>query len=173
MDELADNIKGEIAALQEYRKSLIAECVTKGLNTKAKMKPSGVVWIGDIPEKWTVMRLKYGVTKIGSGKTPLGGATVYSDDGVLFIRSQNVYDNGLVTEDIEYISPEIDDGMANSRVQDGDVLLNITGGSIGRCCVYSLDKMANVNQHVCIIRVGFAGLTPLVGLEWWGERNDV
>lgn len=153
VDELAENLKGEIAALQEYRKSLITECVTKGLNPKAKMKPSGVVWIGDIPEKWTVMRLKYGVTKIGSGKTPLGGATVYSDDGVLFIRSQNVYDNGLVTEDIEYISPEIDDGMANSRVQDGDVLLNITGGSIGRCCVYSLDKRANVNQHVCIIRV--------------------
>ena len=59
VDELADNIKGEIAALQEYRKSLITECVTKGLNPKAKMKPSGVVWIGDIPETRTLMRLRY------------------------------------------------------------------------------------------------------------------
>lgn len=153
IDELSANLTKEIAALQDYRKSLITECVTKGLNPKAKMKPSGVEWIGDVPEGWTVMRLKYGVTKIGSGKTPLGGATVYSDDGILFIRSQNVYDNGLITDDIEYISEEIDKGLANSRVCQGDVLLNITGGSIGRCCVYPLDKRANVNQHVCIIRV--------------------
>ncbi|MBQ3340394.1 MAG: restriction endonuclease subunit S [Kiritimatiellae bacterium] len=59
VDELAENIKGEIAALQEYRKSLIIECVTKGLNPKAKMKPSGVDWIGDIPETRTLMRLRY------------------------------------------------------------------------------------------------------------------
>ena len=59
VDELAENIKGEIAALQEYRKSLITECVTKGLNPKAKMKPSGVDWIGDIPETRTLMRLRY------------------------------------------------------------------------------------------------------------------
>lgn len=153
IDELSANLTKEIAALQDYRKSLITECVTKGLNPKVKMKPSGVEWIGDVPEGWTVMRLKYGVTKIGSGKTPLGGATVYSDDGILFIRSQNVYDNGLITDDIEYISEEIDKGLANSRVCQGDVLLNITGGSIGRCCVYPLGKRANVNQHVCIIRV--------------------
>lgn len=59
VDELAENLKGEIAALQEYRKSLITECVTKGLNPKAKMKPSGVDWIGDIPETRTLMRLRY------------------------------------------------------------------------------------------------------------------
>ena len=59
VDELAENLKGEIAALQEYRKSLITECVTKGLNPKAKMKPSGVDWIGDVPEEWTVMRTRY------------------------------------------------------------------------------------------------------------------
>ena len=59
VDELAEKLKGEIAALQEYRKSLITECVTKGLNPKAKMKPSGVDWIGKVPTEWNVEKIKY------------------------------------------------------------------------------------------------------------------
>lgn len=59
VDELAANLTKEIAALQDYRKSLIIECVTKGLNPKAKMKPSGVDWIGDVPVTRTLMRLRY------------------------------------------------------------------------------------------------------------------
>jgi len=92
------------------------------------------------------------VTKIGSGKTPRGGVTVYVDTGTLFIRSQNVYPSGLVTDNAYYITDEIDESMKGSRVFQGDVLLNITGGSIGRSCVYSFEGHANVNQHVCIIR---------------------
>lgn len=120
--------------------------------TQRKMKDSGVAWIGQVPEGWKVFPLKYGVTKIGSGKTPLGGAEVYTDEGVLFLRSQNVYDDGLLLDDVKRIPCEIDNGMLGTRVVPGDVLLNITGGSIGRCCLYALDEKANVNQHVCIIR---------------------
>jgi type I restriction enzyme S subunit len=50
------------------------------------------------------------------------------------------------------IPDEIDQQMASTRVRLNDVLLNITGASIGRCCKYDLDEPANVNQHVCIIR---------------------
>ena len=70
----------------------------------------------------------------------------------MFLRSQNVYDEGLALDDVAFISHNIDSEMVSTRVFYGDVLLNITGGSIGRCCVYTRHEHANVNQHVCIIR---------------------
>lgn len=90
--------------------------------------------------------------KIGSGKTPKGGEKVYSTEGILFLRSQNIYNDGLRLNDSVFISTQIDKDMASTRVYCGDVLLNITGASIGRCLVYNLSHSANVNQHVCIIR---------------------
>ena len=98
-------------------------------------------------------RLSYHVTKVGSGKTPSGGATIYQETGVLFLRSQNIKNDGVSLEDAAYISDEINAGMANSRVQPRDILLNITGASLGRCAIAPADlPAANVNQHVCIIR---------------------
>lgn len=116
--------------------------------------------------------LKYLANKIGSGKTPTGGADVYQDDGVLFLRSQNVHRGELRLADAAYISRDIDSQMSSTRVKPGDVLLNITGASIGRCAHVTSDlPSANVNQHVCIIRpnpgidgelVSAALLTPFV-----------
>jgi type I restriction enzyme S subunit len=101
----------------------------------------------------SVSRLSYHVLKVGSGKTPSGGANVYQDDGVLFLRSQNIKNDSVSLEDVAYISEDIDAELANSRVIGGDVLLNITGASLGRCAVAPADiPAANVNQHVCIIR---------------------
>ncbi|MED1611083.1 MULTISPECIES: restriction endonuclease subunit S [Bacillus cereus group] len=91
-------------------------------------------------------------TKIGSGKTPKGGSENYKSEGIPLLRSQNIFNNKVNFNDVVYITSEIDEDMANSRVQKGDVLLNITGASIGRSAVYKLDYKANVNQHVAIIR---------------------
>ncbi|MEZ4968440.1 MAG: restriction endonuclease subunit S [Flavobacteriaceae bacterium] len=90
--------------------------------------------------------------KVGSGVTPRGGSKVYIDEGVRLIRSQNVLHGEFDFSDIAYISDEIDEKMKSSRVNRRDVLLNITGASIGRCAVYEDIQYANVNQHVCIIR---------------------
>jgi type I restriction enzyme, S subunit len=118
-----------------------------------KYKDSGVEWIGEIPVGWEVKKLKYSVLKVGSGITPKGGANVYQLSGIPLLRSQNIHFEGLWLNDVAYISQETHDMMANSKVQSGDVLLNITGASIGRC-FYVDDQLgeANVNQHVCIIR---------------------
>ncbi|MDH1305355.1 restriction endonuclease subunit S [Pseudomonas fulva] len=116
-------------------------------------KDSGVEWLARVPEHWQVKQLKYLTSHIGSGKTPSGGAEVYQDAGVLFLRSQNVYEDGLRLDDAAFISDEVDEEMKGSRVMPGDVLLNITGASIGRSCqVPEVFERANVNQHVCIIR---------------------
>jgi type I restriction enzyme, S subunit len=117
------------------------------------MKDSGVEWIGKIPKNWKTSKLGFYTTKIGSGSTPKGGSEVYVNEGIPFIRSQNVHFKGLVLEDISYIEIETHQSMSGSKVVNGDVLLNITGGSIGRCCVVKSSEIEmNVNQHVSIIR---------------------
>lgn len=153
IDELIVLKEKQIELLEIKRQATISQAVTYGLDSNAPMKPSGVHWLGDIPVHWQLFRLKYLSNKIGSGRTPRGGAEIYSDEGVIFLRSQNVYDDGLRLQDVVYIDETIDQEMADTRVQDGDVLLNITGASIGRTCVVPEGfPGANVNQHVCIIR---------------------
>lgn len=100
-----------------------------------------------------MLRIKDYTTKVGSGVTPRGGAETYLDEGIPLFRSQNVTNDGFLTEDIAFISEEVDESMKGTRVKPGDVLLNITGASIGRC-YYAADdfERGNVNQHVCIIR---------------------
>jgi type I restriction enzyme S subunit len=153
IDKLITNKQKLIELLKEERMAIINKTVTRGINPNVKLKPSGVDWLGDIPEHWEVKKLKYVVSKVGSGITPRGGANVYQNDGIPLLRSQNIYNDGLRLEDVVYISEEIDNEMSNSRINDNDVLLNITGASIGRCFyVPEGFGKGNVNQHVCIIR---------------------
>jgi type I restriction enzyme S subunit len=103
----------------------------------------------------SVVRLGDYTTKIGSGQTPSGGYRAYSTSGIPLIRSQNVLMGSFTTDGLAYISTQIDKEMSGTRVVKDDVLLNITGASIGRVCVVPEDICpANVNQHVCIIRCG-------------------
>ena len=100
------------------------------------------------------MRIKDFTTKVGSGVTPKGGATAYQDHGIPLFRSQNITNEGLLTDDIAYISEDIHNSMSGSKLRPNDVLLNITGASIGRCYYLPEDfTEGNVNQHVCIIRL--------------------
>jgi type I restriction enzyme S subunit len=102
---------------------------------------------------WIVDRIKDHVSKIGSGVTPSGGAASYLDAGIPLLRSQNVHFDGLRLDDVAYIADETHDEMSGSKLRPRDVLLNITGASIGRCAFVPDDfGEGNVNQHVCIIR---------------------
>ena len=105
----------------------------------------------DIPDSWEWVTISDICSKIGSGSTPKGSN--YSSDGIPFFRSQNVYNDGLMYNDIKYISEEIHHSMIGTEVIAGDLLLNITGGSLGRCAVVPADfSRGNVSQHVCILR---------------------
>ncbi|HCX2604811.1 TPA: restriction endonuclease subunit S [Staphylococcus aureus] len=104
--------------------------------------------------EWEEKKLGDLTTKIGSGKTPKGGSENYTNNGIPFLRSQNIRNGKLNLNDLVYISKDIDDEMKNSRTYYGDVLLNITGASIGRTAINSIvETHANLNQHVCIIRL--------------------
>ena len=108
----------------------------------------------EVPEGWEWCRLASLTIRIGSGSTPTGGSSAYSDFGIKFIRSQNVYNNGLSLENVVFISEDINLKKSASIVKPGDILLNITGGSIGRCALVPNEfDIGNVNQHVIIIRL--------------------
>ncbi len=98
---------------------------------------------------------------VSSGSTPLGGDSTYLPEGIVFIRSQNVHMNELRLNDVAHISEDVHKQMRRTWVKNGDVLLNITGASMGRVAIYEgeTDK-ANVNQHVCIIRVNRKRASP-------------
>jgi type I restriction enzyme, S subunit len=153
IDNLVSAKKKFIQFLSQKRQALITQAVTRGLNPKAKMKATGMEWLGDVPAHWGVKKIKHITSKIGSGITPKGGAEVYQNSGIPILRSQNIHFAGLKLDDVAYISEDLHYSMSNSKVLAGDVLLNITGASIGRCYYYdgSLGE-ANVNQHVCILR---------------------
>lgn len=153
IDKLIVNKKKLIGLLKEERTAIVNQAVTKGIDPNAKLKPSGIEWLGDIPEHWETKKIRYLVSKVGSGITPNGGANVYQETGIPLLRSQNIYSDGLILDDVAYISETIDEEMRNSHIEEGDVLLNITGGSIGRCFYVPRGfGRGNVNQHVCIIR---------------------
>lgn len=105
----------------------------------------------EIPENWAWCRVDDISSKIGSGSTPKGSN--YSLDGYPFFRSQNIHNYGLVYDDIKFIDEETHQRMNGTTVYDNDLLLNITGGSLGRCALVPDDfEEGNVSQHVCIIR---------------------
>ena len=82
---------------------------------------------------WAIDRIKDHAWKIGSGITPSGGAASYLESGVPLLRSQNVHFDGLRLDDVAFIGEDTHAEMAGTRLRPGDVLLNITGASIGRC----------------------------------------
>lgn len=153
IDTLIENKQKQIELLKEERTAIINQAVTKGLNPDVPMRDSGIEWLGEVPEHWGITKLKFILNKIGSGLTPRGGAEVYQDYGVPLLRSQNVHFDGLRLDDVAYISNETHKSMNRSAVKPDDVLINITGASIGRCAIIPTDfSDGNVNQHVCILR---------------------
>lgn len=135
--DLLEKIKAEKAKSGKKEKEL------------PSIKPEEVPF--EIPGNWVWCRLGEICIKIGSGSTPKGSN--YSKSGFPFFRSQNIYSDGLVYYDITFVSDEVQDQMKGTKVIANDILLNITGGSLGRCALVPNDfKEGNVSQHVCIIR---------------------
>ena len=108
----------------------------------------------EFTEEWKETKIGDITSKVGSGVTPKGGSAVYKTSGHLFIRSQNVGNGCFLLDDVAYIDEATHKKQINTELKDGDVLLNITGASIGRTTVVNKNvEGGNVNQHVCIIRL--------------------
>jgi type I restriction enzyme S subunit len=103
--------------------------------------------------EWREVSLGEITNKIGSGATPKGGGESYKESGISLIRSQNVLDFKFSTNGLAFIDDSQAHELRNVSVEKDDVLLNITGDSVARCCVVPENILpARVNQHVAIIR---------------------
>lgn len=131
----------------------------------------------ELPNGWEWVRFAELSSRIGSGSTPRGGKSAYKETGIPFLRSQNVRNEGVDLSDVAYIDETTHAKMSNTIVFANDLLLNITGGSLGRSAIFpSGIGEANVSQHVSIIRpysdvsvrfIHFVLLSPYIqGLIW-------
>ncbi|WP_060788808.1 restriction endonuclease subunit S [Geobacillus zalihae] len=130
-----------IEHLQEYRQAIINEAVTKGLSPEtAKMKDSGVEWIGEIPEHWGIVKLKYiGEAIIGLTYAPTDVVSE-SEKGNLVLRSSNIRDGKIVFENNVFVDKIIPDKL---KTRAGDILICSRNGSrelIGKCALIDRDS---------------------------------
>lgn len=140
--------------IQEEKQKLIKDGKIK------KEKPLPPIKDDEIPfevsSNWKWCRLNEISEKITSGSTPPGGkkGNAYVKQGYCFFREQNIYNDGIHMNGMVYIAEELLNTRKNSTVIANDILLNITGGSIGRCAIIPDDfTKGSINQHILIIRL--------------------
>jgi len=137
LDQLKARLQNIPTLLKQFRQAVLTQAVTGKLND-GQLK---------------LFTIEHLTNFIGSGVTPRGGNENYFKEGIPFIRSMNVYPEGLYLENLAFITKEMHDDMSRSKIKDKDVLLNITGASIGRATYIPQGfGEGNVNQHVCILR---------------------
>lgn len=146
------------ASIEEYaiwRKAVIFEAVTKGLNPKAQMKETGLEWLGKIPSDWHLVRitrlLDYSHPyPIGDGDHGLVKPTDYLDEGIPYLRVQNVgWGTEITLDNVVYISEETNSKIASSTLRPNDILFAKTGATIGKTGIIPSNiPIANTTSHV-------------------------
>lgn len=155
IDSIAADLEKQITLLQQYKKSLITETVTKGLDKSVPMKDSGVEWIGKIPEHWELKHLKYLAKSIldGTHLTP-----TYIDDGIPFLRVTDItsadgIDAEINLESVARISKEEHRILCQRcHPQKGDVLVS-KNGTIGVPKIIDWDWEFSIFVSLCLIKL--------------------
>ena len=158
LDELIAAQGRKVGSLKTYKRGLMQQLFPREGEPLPRLRfPE----FRDAPE-WISPELGSMTSKVGSGITPLGGDKNYKAQGRPFVRSQNIGWGELLLSDVAYIDEETHRSFDATEIQGSDVLLNITGASIGRSAVADSRIVGgNVNQHVCIIRVKADELNPI------------
>ena len=152
IDGIISDLEKQIETLQKYKKSLILETVTKGLNKNAPMKPSGIDWIGDIPAHWETSKIKYNIGLIGSGTTPESGNPLYYEDGKYnWIQSGDLYRTDYINSTEKQLTAlAIKDSPALTYYEKDFVVIAMYGASVGNVSISKID--AYTNQACCVIK---------------------
>ncbi|HCE2835759.1 TPA: restriction endonuclease subunit S [Vibrio parahaemolyticus] len=160
-----------IELLKEKRQAVISHAVTKGLNPQAPMKDSGVEWLGEVPEHWTVGRVKNLAKLISKGTTPSTIGGDFIDEGIRFLKGENIGKSLFVNPSPTfYISEEVDAQLSRSRLQENDVLVIIAGATTGKASILTKELLpANTNQAVSFIRPKKAIYSKLITL-WFSTE---
>lgn len=143
-----------IELLKEKRQAVISHAVTKGLDPNVKMKPSGIEWLGDVPEHWLVARVKFASHRISKGDTPSNFGMDFAVDGpVRFIKIENIGDGELIETSQYSIDFAAHNQLKRSQLQANDIVFAIAGATTGKCAIVQSEHLpANTNQAVAYIR---------------------
>ncbi len=142
-----------IALLNEQKQAIIHRAVTRGLDPTVPLKPSGIPWLGDIPQTWNGLQVRRVVSFVTSGSR--GWANYYSDDGLIFLQSGNLGRSmSLNLSNIQHVRPPDGAEGERTRVRRNDVLICVTGALTGNVAIVDQDLPAPafVNQHVALVR---------------------
>lgn len=154
IDSIAADLEKQIALLQQYKKSLITETVTKGLDKSVPMKDSGLEWLGKIPAHWNFIRLKFMLEnssdsmKVGPFGSALSGSD-FTDEGKWVYNQRVVLDNNF-SENTTFVSEEKFQEMRSFAVYPGDILIT-TRGTIGKVAIVPEGANEGI-LHPCIIK---------------------
>lgn len=179
IDSLTGDIQKQIDILKEYKKSVITQAVTKGLDPNVEMKDSGIEWIGKIPRYWIYPKLTYILDTeheypIGDGDHGTIKANNYVQEGIPFIRVQNLgFATPLQLDDVVYITKRQNVTIKNSTLKPDDILFAKTGATIGKVGIVPKELFISnttshvgkitVNQKIIVPRFLFYALSSTVG----------
>lgn len=151
IDSLSSDIQSQIRILDDYKKSVITEAVTKGLNPDVEMKDSGFEWVGKIPEHWEKTPLK----NISTKPISYGVIKLYEPDenGVKILRCSDVKDGYIVEDSIRTITKKLSNEYSRTILQSGDVVINVRG-TLGGCAVIPESMTGyNIAREIALIAV--------------------
>lgn len=149
IDGLVADCEREVGLLQEYRKAVISEAVTKGLDPNVPTKNSGVEWIGEIPEGWNVDKAVRIFGNIGSGTTPKTDVADYYDGAIPWVQSGDLGEWNVNQTSKSLSELALRDFSALSMYQAPFIAVAMYGASIGSMSVVQVD--ACVNQACCVL----------------------
>ena len=152
-----------IALLNEQKQANIHRAVTRGLDPSIPLKPSGISWIGEIPEHWDVRKIRAVASRVTKGTTPTTLGKQFVNSGVRFVKVESISSNQSILESkCAFIDDATDRLLSRSRLRANDVVVSIAG-AIGRPAIIEPSLLpANTNQAVGIISL----LAHLCRPEW-------
>ncbi len=148
IDELITLQEEMITKLQSYKQSVITEAVTKGLDKNVPLKDSGIEWIGEIPEHWNICQLKRCANIING--YAFNSNHFSKDLGVPVIRIGDIINEMVSFENIVYVQGNNE--LDKFQVHKNDILIAMSGATVGKIGIYDIEDKAYVNQRVGIIR---------------------
>ena len=154
IDAVIEKQKQVIEKLKEYKLSVITEAVTKGLDPAVPMKDSGVEWIGEIPEKWSVTKASRIIVNTQNGLTR---RDLDISAGNIVLKLKNIYADGRINYSDTNRIALTDKEIASYRLQDGDFLFVRVNGSkhlVGKCAIYKeISEVVAYNDHIIRVRL--------------------
>ena len=150
IDSIAADLEKQIELLQQYKKSLITETVTKGLDKSVPMKDSGVEWIGKIPAHWDVEPIKFCVTfHNGDRGENYPSKSELQSEGIPFINAGHLEGDGLNMDNMDYISKEKYRIMGGVKLRSEDILYCLRG-SVGKNAIVYINQGTVASSLVAI-----------------------